>query len=411
MTSDGPALIERIRRLPPVVADGLLGGILAGLGIADMYAGPGVGLPLPLQGRDADALGVVLIVLMAGSLAWRRRHPMAVLAVSGFGNIAYHGLGYPDTIGAILPVLIALYSLAAHADRREALVGALITAGGIATAIFFASRNVPGLINTTDVVANYVIFATAWILGDNVRNRRAYVEQLEARADDLERRRAREAAQAVEQERARLARELHDVIAHTVSVIVVQAGAARRVADRQPERAREALGAIEGTGRTALTDLRRLLGILRDEGDAADPLAPQPTISQVRSLVAKVRDAGLPVELHVEGQERSLPTGIDTSAYRIVQEALTNALKHAGQATAEVRVRYGDDALEVEVVDDGRGAAAAWADGSPGQGLVGMRERVSLFAGELEVGPRAGGGFRVRARLPYGRGARAGAGA
>jgi signal transduction histidine kinase len=251
------------------------------------------------------------------------------------------------------------------------------------------------------VVENFVIFAAAWILGDNLRNRRAYLAELEERAARLERDREVEARRAVQRERGRIARELHDVVAHTMSVMVVQAGAARRVMRKRPDDAEDALVAIEDAGRQGLAEMRRLLGVLRHEDERNLTLAPQPSLQYVDELVARSVEAGVNVELEIEGAPRPLPAGVDLSAYRIVQEALTNVLKHAGGAArACVQVRYRPESVEVEVFDDGRGVAADPASNGEGHGLVGMRERVALFGGELRVGPRRGGGFSVKARLP-----------
>jgi signal transduction histidine kinase len=204
----------------------------------------------------------------------------------------------------------------------------------------------------------------------------------------------------VSEERSRIARELHDVIAHAVSVMVVQAGAARRVAVARPEQARDAMTSIESTGRQALGEMRRLVGVLRDN-DEPTTLDPQPRLLDVPALVEQAREAGLQVRLEVEGEPRPLPAGVDLSAYRIVQEALTNVRKHAGPASVEVAVRYGPHALHIEVCDDGRGAPVeAVSNGHRGQGLIGMRERVALYGGRLDVGPRPQGGFRVLADLP-----------
>ena len=206
-----------------------------------------------------------------------------------------------------------------------------------------------------------------------------------------------EARQAVAEERTRIARELHDVVAHSMSVVVVQASAAQRVMASDPDRAREALASIEVTGRDSLGEMRRILGALRGDDDA--PLAPQPGLEQFAQLVRHCEEAGLPVEVELAGSPRELPAGIELATYRIVQEALTNAVKHAGPAHAVVRLDYGDDRLDIEVTDDGRGAAADTIT-SGGQGLVGMRERVELFGGTFAAGPRTGGGYRVKARLP-----------
>jgi signal transduction histidine kinase len=247
------------------------------------------------------------------------------------------------------------------------------------------------------LVSNYILFVTAWVLGDNLQTRRAYVRSLEERAVLSEAAMLEEARQAVTAERTRIARELHDVIAHSVSVMVVQAGAARRVLDKDPARASEAMSSIESTGRQSLNELRRLLGMLREADGGDTGRVPQPSIEHLDALVAQTREAGLPVALEIEGEPRPLAPGVDLSAYRIVQEALTNTIKHAGPANAEVRLCYGADALELIVSDDGRGADG---DAGGGHGLVGMRERVSLFGGDLHVGNRPGGGYTVRATLP-----------
>ena len=238
----------------------------------------------------------------------------------------------------------------------------------------------------------------AWLLGAYAWTRRLYVAALRERADRAEREREESAEAAVASERARIARELHDIVAHSVSVMVVQAEAADEMLNRHdPERARAPVWKIQETGRAALTDMRRMLGLLR-EADSRPALTPQPGIANLELLLAKVRESGLPVELEVQGRPEPLPPGVDLSAYRIVQEALTNSLKYAGQANARVVVRYAPGALELEVTDDGAGEAV---DSNGGHGLIGMRERVVLFGGELDAGPALGRGFRVRARLPF----------
>jgi signal transduction histidine kinase len=222
------------------------------------------------------------------------------------------------------------------------------------------------------------------------------ISNRERRAELAERERDLVAREAVVEERARIARELHDAIAHNVSMMVVQAGAERRVIDETNGSTREVLETIEHIGRGALTEMRRLVGMLRS--DTADPLEPQPGLGDLPTLVARVSDAGLPVELHLEGERRQLPVGIELSAYRIVQEALTNALKHAGDATANVHVRYGRDSLELEISDGGGKARESVVSG--GHGLAGMRERVALYGGVLQAEPRPSGGFMVRVLLP-----------
>ncbi len=244
----------------------------------------------------------------------------------------------------------------------------------------------------------------SWSLGDNVHTRRAYLAQLEERARRLERERAEEARRAVREERARIARELHDVVAHHVGAITVQAAGAEAVVEGDPARARAALRVIRETGRQALGEMRALLAVLRsdEEGEMRGERAPQPSMAALDGLIERTHAAGLPVTLEIEGIARPLPELLDVSAYRIVQEALTNALKHAGPARARIAVRYGVDALEVEIRDTGTGPICPVDGVGGGRGLVGMRERVALFGGDADIGAAPGGGFVVRARLPWG---------
>ena len=345
--------------------------------------------------RDVDLLGVALALASSVPLLWRRSHPLQVLGVVGLTSVVLEVLRYPTAGGTC--VLVALYTVAARADRRESLQALGVT--GAAVLVVLVS-NWDDL-TVIDVVANYLVFGTAWILGDNVRTRRKYVAELEEKAVRLEAEREAQAKRATADERTRIARELHDVVAHSVSVMTVQAGAARRLLDRSEAdpQVREAMATIEATGREALTELRRAIGVLREDGENPG-VAPQPGVADIPALVARAREAGLSVQLEMEGEPRSLPSGVDLSAYRIVQEALTNAFKHAGPARAVVRVCYGEEAVEVQVIDDGRGAAADPAPVGGGNGLVGMRERVAMLEGDLQAGPRTGGGYEVKARLP-----------
>ncbi|MFD7069241.1 sensor histidine kinase [Streptomyces sp. NPDC059913] len=256
------------------------------------------------------------------------------------------------------------------------------------------------------VVVLTVPFVLAWVLGDSMRTRRAYFRQLEERAARLEREREAQSKVAVAAERARIARELHDVVAHNVSVMVVQADGAAYVMDAAPDQAKQALETISSTGRQALAEMRRLLGVLRT-GDAQESgeYVPQPDVEQIQELIEQVRRTGLAVDFKVEGTPRPLPSGVELTAYRIVQEALTNTRKHGGpDAGASVRLLYFDDGLGLLVEDDGRGAAHelyedGGADGA-GHGMIGMRERVGMVGGTLDAGPRPGGGFRISALLP-----------
>jgi signal transduction histidine kinase len=289
--------------------------------------------------------------------------------------------------------------VAAYGDRWVALAGLAAAELGL------AAVHTPGRFEEFEglaLVGFMGILATAWLLGHFAHNYRAYAARLEERTAELERAREELARRAVTEERLRLARELHDVVAHAMSVIAVQSGVGAHVADSRPGEVGRALAAIEVTSRAALTELRRLLGVLRQDGDPQASLAPVPGLANLDVLLAEVAEAGLAVRLRVEGAPAPLPAGVDLSAYRIVQEALTNVVKHAGPAHAQVVVGYGDQEVTVEVIDDGRGAVTSVTDGraGTGNGLIGMRERVAAVGGDLEVGPRPHGGFRVAARLP-----------
>jgi signal transduction histidine kinase len=243
-----------------------------------------------------------------------------------------------------------------------------------------------------------LILSIAWFFGVALGTRTAQARELRARVE-RERSRVESAAEeAAVEERTRITRELHDVVAHSVSVMVVQASGVRRLLQPEQEREREALLSVEQIGREALAEMRRMLGVMRSGEEQPPSLAPQPGLKSLGHLIAQIEEAGLPVTLHVEGERAALPPGVDLSAYRIVQEGLTNALKHARGAHADVTVRYGAERLELEIADDGPGSANG--DAMEGHGLVGMRERVALYGGTLEAGPREGGGFVLRAQLP-----------
>ena len=337
-------------------------------------------------GHDAtrDRLGAALTAaVITAPIAVRRRWPFAVgtvvPVVSAFDNAVWNAqsVGYP------IANFLAMYALAVWTTSRRFLIGITVVAAG-------ALAQAPFLGDWTG--------ATQWVIvttGVMLLVRRVLGER-ERRAELAERERDVAAREAVLEERSRIARELHDVIAHNVSMMVVQAGAERRVLDGSGGATREVLEGIERTGRSALTEMRRLVGMLRR--DHGDPLAPQPGLDDLPTLVTQVREAGLPVELHVEGERPTVPVGIELSAYRIVQEALTNALKHAGDAHACVRVSYTADSLALEITDDGHRAAEPAATG--GHGLVGMRERAALYGGRFTAGRQPGGGFAVRVLLP-----------
>jgi signal transduction histidine kinase len=329
--------------------------------------------------------GVVLGVVETPPLLWRRSRPFLVLAVVTAVTLAMIAVGV-----WLLPfqLAVALYTLAAARGDLPVRLAGLGSIGATAIALPLARDFAFG-----DEAARVVFLGAAFLLGDGLRSRRAYVREIEEKAARLERERQTEARRAVAEEQARIARELHDVVAHALSVIVVQAGAADDVFEVEPRLAREPIRAIDAAARAALTDLRRVLGVIQHDPD----YAPQPGLAGLDALVEQVRGTGLDVALQVEGKARPLPATVDLSAYRIVQEALTNTLKHAHAERVNVHVRYGDTLL-LEVRDDGRGAA----NGRSGSGLIGMRERVALLGGTIETGPAPGGGYRVAASIPAG---------
>jgi signal transduction histidine kinase len=353
--------------------------------------------PSDAQGPKSDRWSfsvwpVVLTLLATLPVALRRRYPIAVLAVTLVAALILQ-VHY----GSLQPVgpLVALYSVAAHVGRPTSLYVAAGTAAALAFSNFKHDPSA-GLVVLSNA-AIYAVFAAAWLLGDSLRTRRAYLLELEDRAARLEREREANARRAAAEEQARIARELHDIIAHNVSVMTVQAAAAGDAFETQPGKVREALGSIESTGREALTELRRLLGNVRP-GDDPGAFAPQPGLARLDDLIEQVRATGLAVELTVEGSPHELPPGVDLSVYRIVQEALTNILQHAHASHATVLVSYGTGTLDVEVVDDGLGATLDGAD--RGHGIIGMSERAALVGGELRAGPTASGGFSVQAAIP-----------
>jgi signal transduction histidine kinase len=341
-------------------------------------------------------LGYALVLLHTLPLAARRRFPGIVLALVVASGLAFAALGLPpDTLA--VAILVAVYSVAAYGSRWVALAGLALAEAGLA-----AVQLTPGRTGADTWVINMGVVAATWLLGHFAHNYRAYAARLEERTAELEQARTELARRAVVEERLRLARELHDVVAHAMSVIAVQSGVGAHVATTQPKEARRSLTAIEATSRAALTELRRLLGVLRQEDEPQGALAPVPGLANLDSLLAEVAEAGLAVKLQVHGTRPPLPAGVDLSAYRIVQEALTNVVKHAGPARAQVVVGYRDHEVTVEVTDDGRGAVPPTGEGraGTGHGLIGMRERVAAFGGDLEASPGPDGGFRVAARLP-----------
>jgi len=377
----------------PLLVDGLLALGLTGLSIVTLAAGAqDIGSYSPAS--------VALLLLQTIPIALRRVAPLPVLALT-FGATMLHALLAEDSLNSTLGALIALFSVAERYDRRISGAAALVMAGVLGLLI----AQVAGLPDAFgSLVQNMLSIMVAWVLGTWARERRAYIGTVEDRALRAEREREERAHRAVADERERIARELHDVAAHHVSVIVIQAGAARRALEKRPADAREAIDAIDATARRALGDMRRMVGVLGagdgSSGPAGDTLEPMPGLDRLGTLIESVRSAGLPVELSIEGTPRPLDPGVELSAYRIVQEALTNTLKHAGGGRANVLVRYAPTALDLRVTDEGgrrTPGPVTWDSG--GHGLIGMRERVAIFGGTLEAGPSAGG-FRVAAHLP-----------
>ena len=368
--------MRRIRAHPERV-DAAIAVLLAALVVEEILNSDVTGPPALLV---PAALGLTL------PLAWRRSRPLAstALVMAVFAGLAILDDSDHDPQTTLLALLLAAYSVAAHAPRRAALAG---------LALAWAAVLVD---EAGDFVVLGPVFAGTWLAGRLVRAREHDAHRMRELSDALERERVEEGRIAAAEERARIARELHDVVAHAMSTIVLEAGAERVNLTGAEGSTHATLRSIERAGRQALGEMRRLVGVLREEGEGPE-LAPQPGLRHLDELVERVRRAGVPVTVEVRGAPAELPPGVDISAYRIAQEALTNVLKHAGRASARLVVTHARDAVEIEVVDDGRGGVTT---NGGGHGLIGLRERAALFGGELDAGPLAGGGFRVHARLP-----------
>jgi signal transduction histidine kinase len=381
------------KAVAPWIADLLLAFVATVLAVGGLLG------PALRQNAAIPWYAVLFAILSSAPVIARRRQPFLVLGLVEAGEALYLATA-PLYAGKIaLGLAVALYTVVTRSDRHTSLLIAgsitAINALALLIGVPFGRTDVAG-----DLFGTTVLTIASWSVGENIRTRRAYLAQLEERARRLEAEREENAQRAVRDERTRIARELHDVVAHHVSAIAVQAAAAAEIVERNPQRAREALGFIQETSRQALAEMRAMLNVLRSTDETAAAREPQPSLAQIERLVSQSRAAGLPVTLHVEGTVRPLPEALDLSAYRIVQEALTNSLKHAGPAHASVLVRYMDDTLELDISDDGQGLHGQ-ADGvGEGRGLIGMRERVALFGGELVAGALPGHGFRVQARLP-----------
>jgi signal transduction histidine kinase len=361
--------------------------------IAELELALGHGIQGPAWVNAVAAAGSTL------PLAVRRRWPLAAAVILAAVVAWQEALGGDLTENSVTPLLtlpMVVYAVAAYTDRRRAFAGLLAVLALIWTAVLLSNHSVGG-----DFLSTALLVFGPWLVGRIVAARVELAAELSDKADRLEREQDKQAQLAVAHERARIARELHDVVAHNVSVMVVQAAAARRMIDHDTTKAKDALGSVEQTGRAALKEMRRMVGMLGSDPEEPLALAPQPSVDELGWLVERAREAGLDVDLAIEGEKRRLESGVDLSAFRIVQEALRNTLKHAGPARAKVTIRYGEHDVEVDVSDNGRGVAAQTANGAAtGQGLVGMRERVAMLGGEIEAGYRKDGGFGVHAKLP-----------
>jgi signal transduction histidine kinase len=373
------------------------------LGISVVFVGS---IPGEVPGTSSEALIVPVVLLLCVVVALRRRMPekMLLLGIAvGVGQLVLD----VATLPADFALLVITYTVAATGARWASRLALVVGLGAAPLAQLRWPEQEAGVAGTIALMVFMTVpFALAWVLGDSIRTRRAYFAQLEERAARLEKEREAQSKVAVAAERARIARELHDVVAHNVSVMVVQADGAAYVLDAAPDQAKKALETISSTGRQALAEMRRLLGVLRTgEHQEGGEYVPQPDVEQIEDLVEQCRGSGLPVDFKIEGTPRPLPSGVELTAYRIVQEALTNTRKHGGpNAGASVRLVYFDDGLGLLVEDDGKGAPhelyeEGGADGA-GHGLIGMRERVGMVGGTLDAGPRPGGGFRISALLP-----------
>ncbi|MFF0576769.1 sensor histidine kinase [Streptosporangium saharense] len=373
----------------PLVPDAALAVVTTALAVLLLRS-----VPSPEGAQDGPA--VVLTVACCLSLALRRRAPFPLLLVVCLAGVALATLGL-DGLPLWPAVLVLVYTVAAHRGLALSLCGLAWS-----FVCHFASAAVGGTLGDWGLhLPVTVLTVTLWITGRSVRLRRAYLEELRDRARRTEWAREADTRAARAEERSRIARELHDVVAHHVSVMTVQASAARRVLATNPEGAREALSAIEEMGRTAMAEMRNIVGVLRTDTSPAER-NPQPGVAEIPALVDQMREAGLRAQLWVEGVPGALPPGVDLAAYRLVQEALTNSLRHAGPlARAWVTVRHEHGQLAVQVEDDGRGTnGESGAGEGSGHGLVGIRERVALYGGVLRIGPRPEGGFEVNARFP-----------
>jgi signal transduction histidine kinase len=382
---------ERLRSIKPLYVDGLIAAAVTIAGLVTMSSQEVVAGQV-----EPTVVAVLTTIATCMPIMFRRRYPMQMLVVGCFAVVTHIVANFPE--GSLpLAVLFLVYSAAAWSSARRSILGLGVVWLSL-VALGFSDAPALGV---AGVVYNMLLYSIAWAVGFAVSSRRALTE---ARIGETEERAKFELQQAdrmLAEERLRIAHELHDVVAHSMSVIAVQAGVGAHVLDERPDEARKALEAIAATARGTLTEMRRLLGVLRgDDGQVAH--LPTPGIADIAHLIEEVRAAGVPVNLRIDGPSEAVGSGLELSAYRVVQEALTNVIKHAGAPTkVDVNVLRDPHLLTVEVVDNGRGAGVRRA-GPGGHGLLGMRERVELWGGQLTAGPIDGGGYRVRASLPCG---------
>lgn len=370
-------------RSQPRQADLALAALLAAFGLAELW----------ILDVGPKSIAIPATAVAGLALAFRRLAPLLTVAVM-LGAIAAEsllGVSLQKPDAPLLMALVAVYTVGAYLPVRTAVAGLALAIAGIGASFAGSSTN-----GHSDFAFTSVVVTAGWLVGRGMHGRVTQTAALAERTQRLELEAEADRAAAIAEERRRIARDLHDVIAHSVSVMVVQAGAAEDLLDRDPAGVREPIRAVQETGRGALVEISRLLGLLREDG-AELGLTPQPRLDELPELVAQTEAADLAVDLRIEGTPRPLPLGVDLSVYRIAQEALTNARKHSGGVRVQVVLRYNDDSVELAVENDG---VASTNGHRGGHGLVGMRERVAVFGGTLEAGPSPDGGFRVLARLP-----------
>jgi signal transduction histidine kinase len=387
----------------PIGTDILITLAFAVLALLNLYVNWGTSSGL------SSFLAVLLTLLVILPLAVRRRYSLGVLIFMTLAVIAFREFNIPESPFIKYALLLAFFNAGAYGRARFRKwvrgISALLVIGLLTYSIFFQQQDaeVPTqtiLYQISVILLDVFLFAAAWWIGEVFRTRNQRELELQERTRQLEKERDENARRAVMDERVRIARELHDVVAHHVSVMGIQAGAARRILKQQPEKANDVLSQIEASSRQAVAELQRLLGFLREQNQV-DDISPQPSLKQLDVLFNQMRLTGLSISVKIEGEEKPLPPGVDLSAYRIVQEALTNTLKHAGPVSANVTIRYLGDAVELEIKDNGPKVPISEAtQESKGRGLIGMRERVSLHGGEFQAGSLPEGGFIVKAKLP-----------